>query len=279
MPNATWLKPILEAAGVNVVEMPGWEARSADGVAGPIKGVVCHHTVEGNPPVLDWIVNGRPAPNPLPGPLANIFLNKSGVAYLCAAGRANHAGTGSWQGVTDGNGQMIGIESLNAGDFNDPWPAAQIEALGRICAAILNHINATSAMCCGHKEWKFEKPFCPTLNMGVFRTYVGELMAFLKPHPPLPSVPGNIALPPPPPEPVASVVVSALNMRSQGNPNSSIVTTLHLGDQGAVLGSTLYDGTVKWLKLKLLAPHPMAGTQGWVREKASDGSPYVTVNL
>ncbi len=49
---------------------------------------------------------------------------------MIAAGRANHAGPGSWLGIENGNGSFIGIEAENTGLSNDqPWPEVQMDGL------------------------------------------------------------------------------------------------------------------------------------------------------
>src|SRR3546814_13176915 len=86
-----------------------------------------HHTGPGSEKgLLELIRDGRPD---LAGPLSQLFLPKSGVFHVIAAGRTNHAGNGSWHGITSGNAQAIGIEAQNAGDGKDHWPAVQMEAL------------------------------------------------------------------------------------------------------------------------------------------------------
>lgn len=110
---------------------------------GTIKGVMCHDTVganTGNMPSLTVLINRRPD---LPGPLAQLGLGRDGTFLVIAAGRANHAGAGKWQGLTDGNGTFIGIEAENTGrnkpgdPKHDPWPEVQLDAYRRGAAAIL----------------------------------------------------------------------------------------------------------------------------------------------
>jgi hypothetical protein len=265
---AVWLKDVISGAGVAVIEEAGWKTRAAEGSTGPWGGIVCHHTVEDNPPVLDMILtlgNGS-----TPAPLANIYLRKDGVAHLCAAGRANHAGPGYWQGVTDGNGRMIGIEAQNHGDFVDPWPAAQLEAYARICAAIMNYLNKPTINVCGHKEWRgsIQLPkIDPTLDMSVFRSYVDGYRAYLMPHPSQPSQPSNLALSPPPPAPIITVGSVALNLRATANPGGKFLATMSPGATLTWLADGSYNGT-PWVKGTMLqAP----GLTGWCNKN------YVTV--
>jgi hypothetical protein len=152
----TWLPDVLRTAGLNVIEQPGWKTRGRSEM-GTVKGVLCHHTagaLKGNAPSLDSVTNGRGPPKPLAGPLAQLLLARDGTYYVVAAGRANHAGAGRWQGVTNGNSAFIGIEAENTGKKNDnPWPDTQMDAYARGVAALLKHIDAKPIMCAGHLEY------------------------------------------------------------------------------------------------------------------------------
>src|SRR5262245_5547944 len=153
--SLTWLPTVLLDAGLRVAEQPGWQTRGR-GDVDATRGVMCHHTAgrkDGIMPSLDVVTNGRPD---LPGPLAQLCLGRDGTFFVVAAGRANHAGTGNWQGIATGNGSFIGIEAENTGQTSgpnaDPWPAVQMDAYRRGVAALLTKIGADAIMCCGHKE-------------------------------------------------------------------------------------------------------------------------------
>jgi peptidoglycan hydrolase-like protein with peptidoglycan-binding domain len=181
--SLTWLAEVLEEAGLKVAEQPGWRTRGR-GDVGAIKGVMCHHTAgsaNGIMPSLNIITNGR---SDLPGPLAQLGLGRDGTWFVVAAGRANHAGRGAWQGITTGNMSFIGIEAENTGGSNDPWPAVQLDAYRRGVAALLKKIGANAIMCCGHKEYALprgRKPD-PSFDMNDFRTQVAAIMAGTAPH-------------------------------------------------------------------------------------------------
>src|SRR3546814_2488780 len=100
---------------------------------GNVLGVMQHHTGPGSEKgLLELIRDGRPD---LAGPLSQLFLPKSGVFHVIAAGRTNHAGNGSWHGITSGNAQAIGIEAQNAGDGKDPRSeehTSELQSLMRI---------------------------------------------------------------------------------------------------------------------------------------------------
>ncbi len=175
----TWLPTVLKNAGLKVAEVDGWPNRGVADMPAA-KGVMCHHTAgpaAGNMPSLRVLVNGRPD---LPGPLCQLGLGRDGTYYVIAAGRANHAGVGQWEGVTAGNAAFIGIEAENVGLPSDPWPAIQLEAYQRGAAAILKHLQQSAIMCCGHKEYalpKGRKPDPHSINMTVFRRQVARYMA------------------------------------------------------------------------------------------------------
>lgn len=175
---ATWLADVLRAAGCSVVEAPGWKDAGVGALA-TVSGVILHHTAgpaTGNSPSLSLVQHGRPG---LAGPLSQLFLARDGTFHVLAAGRANHAGRGEWNGITAGNSRMIGIEAENAGTGKDPWPDAQMHAYVIGVAAILQHIDAFPRMACGHKEYALPKgrKIDPTFDMDDFRDEVAKVMA------------------------------------------------------------------------------------------------------
>jgi len=179
--SLTWLPEILEDAGLKVAEQPGWRTRGR-GDVGAIRGVMCHHTggpLTGIMPSLGIVTNGR---SDLPGPLAQLCLGRDGTFFVVAAGRANHAGAGNWQGITTGNSSFIGIEAENTGHTSgpqaDPWPDVQLDAYRRGIAAILKKIGANVSMCCGHKEYALPpgRKVDPTFDMDEFRRQVATSM-------------------------------------------------------------------------------------------------------
>jgi peptidoglycan hydrolase-like protein with peptidoglycan-binding domain len=182
--SLTWLPDVLHSAGLKVAEVAGWRTRG-HGDVGAIRGVICHHTggadaSHGVMPTLHTLVNGREGDAktpPLSGPLAQLGLARDGTYYVVAAGRANHAGPGSWRGCTTGNTSFIGIEAENTGR-GEPWPDVQIDAYRRGAAAILKRIGAGADDCCGHKEYALPKgrKNDPTLDMDQFRAAVAAIM-------------------------------------------------------------------------------------------------------
>lgn len=79
------------------VEYPGWRTRGRPGGLTDVVGMIEHHTGGGSASAsyLAFLFKeGRPAEG-IPGPLCNVATAANGTVYLGAAGRANHAGSGS----------------------------------------------------------------------------------------------------------------------------------------------------------------------------------------
>ena len=190
-----WLPDVLKNAGLKIALVPGWENRGR-GDVDQVVGVICHHTAtlgakNMNMPTLNTLINGRAAngKNPaLPGPLSQLGLGRDGTFYIVAAGRANHAGGGSWQGFKNGNGNFIGIEAENSGGRDDfPWPAVQLDAYHRGVAAILRHIGRGAEFCAGHKEYALPagRKTDPDFDMVAFRSAVSGILNGAVPQPSL----------------------------------------------------------------------------------------------
>ena len=126
-------------------------------------------------PSLGVVTNGR---SDLAGPLCNVGLGRDGTCYVVAAGRAYHAGAGSWHGVTNGNSELIGIEAENTG-LGEPWSEVQLDAYVRLCAAILKHVGADPIMAVAHREYctpKGRKIDPAGIDMAAFRIRVAAAM-------------------------------------------------------------------------------------------------------
>lgn len=180
----TWLPDVLEAAGLKVARVDGWSSRGV-GEMGHVQGVICHHTAgpsRGNMPSLKTLIQGR---SDLTGPLAQLGLGRDGTYYVVAAGRCNHAGKGSWEGITSGNSTFIGIEAENTGN-GEPWSDVQMDSYLRGVAAILAHLGQDEQACAGHKEYALPKgrKNDPDFDMAGFRARVREILdgkAILRP--------------------------------------------------------------------------------------------------
>lgn len=210
--SLTWLLQVLQDAGLKVAPVNGWENRG-DGDVGKTVGVICHHTAgprNGNMPSMNTLLNGRPD---LPGPLAQLGIGRDGTFYVIAAGRCNHAGKGTWQGVTTGNSSFIGIEAENTGLSNDtPWPDVQMDAYRRGVAAILKRVGKPAEFCAGHKEYALPagRKDDPDFDMVAFRAGVAAILAGTAPaHTLIPAAE-------PPPQPGASPGRPTLRRPSTG---------------------------------------------------------------
>jgi N-acetyl-anhydromuramyl-L-alanine amidase AmpD len=171
----TWLADTLRAAGLSVIEEPDWKERGR-GEMGDVRGVLTHHTGAGSDKNLLALVRDGRAD--LAGPLSHLFLARTGTYHVLAAGRCNHAGPGSWQGVTAGNSQLIGIEAANRGDGTEPWPTEQLNAYVIGVAAILRKLGEDSVMAAGHKEYATPRgrKIDPAFDMVEFRERVEAVM-------------------------------------------------------------------------------------------------------
>jgi hypothetical protein len=141
----------LRSWGLTVVELPGWQARGADFPARPVV-IVDHHTgtpdtVAGDLPTQRVLEDGR---SDLEGPLCQFALGRSGTVYLVAAGKANHAGKGSWDGINVGNSRSVGIEAESAGGGH--WAPAQLVAYPLLNAALCDFLEQPASRVCAHRE-------------------------------------------------------------------------------------------------------------------------------
>ncbi|MGX1223129.1 N-acetylmuramoyl-L-alanine amidase [Streptomyces ambofaciens] len=160
----------LEAEGLEVVQEGDWRNhnRNSKGPWGPVHGVMMHHTVtRGTAATVRIVKNGYSG---LPGPLCHGMIAKDGRVHLVGYGRANHAGLGDPdvlaaviaeralpgdnEASVDGNRHFYGFECENEGDGDDPWPAAQIEAIVRAAAALCRHHGWNARSVLRHLDWQ-----------------------------------------------------------------------------------------------------------------------------
>jgi hypothetical protein len=133
-----WLADVLRDAGCEVVEVDGWHTRGRE--LDIAYGVIVHDTVTtagwSDEAVDRLLVNGRPD---LPGPLAQLGVDRQGRFRVVASGRANHAGYGNVWGNSS-----IGIEVYCAGGLSgreEPWNDAQYAAVVAGTRAILDRLG------------------------------------------------------------------------------------------------------------------------------------------
>lgn len=159
----------LRSAGVRVIECAGWQSHGSSSF-NP-RGSVNHHTAggaSGSCPSLNTCINGRPD---LPGPLCQVMQSRepdgNDIAYVIAAGTANHAGSGGWQGLS-GNSSVYGLEIEHTGTSELPQHRQDIAA--RIHAAMF---GGQAGMVCQHYEWTTRKIDAATnVNGDAFRQLV-----------------------------------------------------------------------------------------------------------
>lgn len=176
----------LRAWSLTVVEVDGWHTRGVlddDGdplfFPAPPEVLLAHHTATsakapGDYPSLGIVRDGR---TDLPGPLSQLGLGRSGTAYVIAAGKANHAGAGDWEGIT-ASSLTVGIEAESPGDGT--WTPEQLVAYPLLAAAVLDYLDRPASRLCGHREWanpSGRKPDPTGIDLPAMRATVAQLLA------------------------------------------------------------------------------------------------------
>jgi N-acetylmuramoyl-L-alanine amidase len=163
----TDLADICRAAGLDVVEVDGWQtrARSSGGYAdGRPWCVMWHHTASSTSPANDvsYIVTGSPD-----APLANLYLSRDPTVYVCAAGATNTNGKGGPLPVSRGtvpadsmNTYAIGIEAQNDGT-GQPWPQQQIDAYFTLSDALTDGYGLAADDVASHNVWAPDRKIDP----------------------------------------------------------------------------------------------------------------------
>ncbi|WP_435605051.1 peptidoglycan recognition protein family protein [Streptomyces sp. C10-9-1] len=192
--SADRLLRALRDEGLRVVEYRSWRThnRNHKGPWGPVHGVMVHHTVtSGTDHSVALCYDGYAA---LPGPLCHGVIAKDGTVHLVGNGRANHAGLGDDdvlraviaeaptlppdnEANTDGNARFYGFEAINLGDGQDPWPAAQLDAIEKAAAAVCRAHGWTHRSVIGHLEWQPGKPDPRGFTMASMRSRIERRLA------------------------------------------------------------------------------------------------------
>lgn len=169
----TDLADAVRKSELRVVELPGWRTNTRPGEFNPT-GVLCHHTggTSDTRAYAEWMAyQGR---DDLPAPLCQLALDRAGTVYICAAGRANHAGKAKASGpmpAGDGNALYIGIEAMNTG--SEGWTTVQWGAYVSLCAALCEHYGWPASHVRAHKETSITGKWDPgLLDMDKHRTAI-----------------------------------------------------------------------------------------------------------
>lgn len=170
--------------GKSLKEIAGWKTRGSS--AFDPKVSVNHHTAgprNGELPSLATLIYGR---SDLPGPLCNAGHGRStrenpgGSIYLIAAGKANHAGPGSWKGWT-GNARAWGLEVEHIGYPTEPVSDERWDVIYRWHAACIDVSGTDASHVAQHFEWAgprkidFQKLLLPG-GVGGFRKGVDSIL-------------------------------------------------------------------------------------------------------
>lgn len=174
----------IRARGVKVIEIAGWQTRGS--ASFDPRGSVNHHTAgpaSGVAPSLAICTYGR---SDLSGPLCNVLQGRDDVAYVIAAGRANHAGKGGWKGLT-GNSSVYGLEVEHTGYGAVSRRRHEVSIQIHAAFAEGPTMPGDAGLVCQHSEWapgrkidfRSLAPFTPDL----FRVAVAEALQSPTPSP------------------------------------------------------------------------------------------------
>lgn len=176
MARYLWLADVLRDAGLTVHEVSGWRTRGRD-TFGPVRGLTIHHTAgsrtSSDAGEINVLINGRPG---LSGPIAQLYLSRTGDWHVIASGHCNHNLVG-WGGPNEGHGNdsLLGIEAQHSG-AGEPWTARQYESYVRGVAALVRHRasgwDVAVSRVAGHKEHQPGAKNDPSFDMARFRADV-----------------------------------------------------------------------------------------------------------
>ncbi|ACX71121.1 hypothetical protein pZL12.44c [Streptomyces phage ZL12] len=289
--TADRLLKALRDEGLTVVEHRSWRTnnRNHKGPIGPMHGVMIHHTVtSGTGNSVELCYNGHSA---LPGPLCHGVIDKAGTVHLVGNGRTNHAGLGDDdvlravvaeaktlpadnEANTDGNRHFYGFECVNLGNGQDPWPAAQLEAIERAAAALCRAHGWSERSVIGHLEWQPGKIDPRGFTMDSVRDRVSTRLG-TKPS----TKPTTPAKPKPPKAPV--VDLSKLIAAARSNPAAKGTPVTYAGvrivetalvDAG-VLAKPYSDGHFGTTTVAAYSRWQKSKAGGSYTGKAADGIP------
>jgi hypothetical protein len=172
----TDLADVLRAAGLAVVEFPGWQTRRQTDSGFTPRGILVHHDAsdEGPTPAEPAILAN------LNNTGAQLWVAMDGTWHVIAAGRMWHAGKGPGWGPfprNDGNTYAVGVETDHT--TGEAWPPIQLASIVRGTAALCRHYGWDPATAvAGHKEFAPIRKVDPDgINMDEFRGWVADVLA------------------------------------------------------------------------------------------------------
>lgn len=167
---ANWVRE----AGCNVREYPGWQTRVRGG--GPYSVmplcVMWHHTASpaswDGQKDADYIAVGDSS-----APLSNLYIDRTGLVWVIAAGPTNTNGKGGPMTFSRGtvpvdgmNSRAIGVEMGNNG-VGDPWPQVQVDAMFRVSNICNLKCGNQPTDVSSHNAWAPTRKIDPAVNSTV----------------------------------------------------------------------------------------------------------------
>lgn len=151
-------KSLIEGAAKDVLDygfpvefMKGWQ-RHGSSIFAP-RGHTIHHDASRGGSARETIKNGRQG---LSGPLGNYYTERDATLVVIAAGRANHAGRGSYKGLY-GNDSVVGTEQANNGS-GEEYSDDQIQLIFALSRALANRLGSRGVdLTHAHWEWTARK--------------------------------------------------------------------------------------------------------------------------
>lgn len=161
---------VLRAAGLIVIEMPGWQDRYETDGGFLNLGIMFHHDAMG---LHTMAVPNNMSKNGVGG--SNFWVRFDGVWVIMSAGRKWHAGLGDgWGGIpaNSGNTYVASVETDYSG--TGPWPEALLPALYKGTKALRDHYDYdVDQYCCGHKEYAPNRKIDPAnTDLNAWRSYL-----------------------------------------------------------------------------------------------------------
>lgn len=177
---------VLRAAGLQVVELPGWRDRGETDGGFLNLGIFYHHDAMGlgfrGDPSQFFNVPQFMSQNGNDG--SQFWVARPGVWYILANGRKWHAGLGQGWGkipADDGNTYCCAMETDHRP--GDPWEPQMLDSINRGCRALaIEYGWDVDNYCCGHKEYAPDRKIDPDMiDLNAWR-------AFMKSSNPVPPV-------------------------------------------------------------------------------------------